>query len=254
MKSAVQTLLLAFILILPAMAGSITPARRFAEALQSYKAGQYASAIEAFEALRSEGYDGFDILYNLGNVYYKNGDVGKSIVSFERALRFDPRNPDALHNLNVVRARTRDRIEPMPLIFFVRWWNELKVSRLPGDFFIMSVLLLWLVAGAAFVFFGFRTRMVRRIALVAGILLATMFAISATLYHSRSLELEERRTAVVMQTQVTVKSAPNKSGIDSFVIHEGLTVEIIGSKQGLLKIRLADGKSGWVQPQSLERI
>lgn len=252
MKTVVNILLL---LLLPALlVAAQTPAQRFTEALASYKGGQYAHAIEILEKLAADGYDGYEVQYNLGNACYKNGDIGKSVLAFERALRLRPNDPDATHNVNVVRARTRDRVEPMPLIFFVQWWNDVKSSRLPDEFFTWSIAFLWLTVIAAFVFFGFRARGMRRIALVAGILFAVFFAVSLSLYNARLTELRQHRFAVVMAPQVSVKSAPDESGIETFVVHEGLTVEILGSRNGLLRIRLADGKSGWVTTGAVERI
>ncbi|MCZ7555199.1 MAG: tetratricopeptide repeat protein [Bacteroidia bacterium] len=230
------------------------PAVRFAEALQSYKSGQYSEAISLLESLARDGHAGYEVQYNLGNAYYKNGDIGKSVLAFQRALRLRPTDEDATHNLNVVLARTRDRVEPMPLLFFVQWWNDLKMSRLPDDFLLWSVIFLWLTAAAAFVFFGFRSTFVRRLALVGGVLIALCFAASFSLYSERLADFHQRNFAVVMAAQLSVKSAPDESGIESFIIHEGLTVEILERRDEQLLIRLADGKQGWIPSSQIERI
>ena len=60
-------------------------------------------------------------------------------------------------------------------------------------------------------------------------------------------ELNERTGAVVMAGSVVVKSTPNESGTDLFVLHEGTRVEVIDdTMKDWKEIRLADGKVGWM--------
>ncbi len=226
----------------------------FRQGIAAYKAGSYEASVGLFDSVRAAGKDGYIVQYNLGCAYYKNGDIGKSILAFERALRIDPGNVDAKHNLNVVRARTRDRIEPIPLIFVVRWWNDLKEAHLPSTFFLWSALFLSLLAASAFVFFGFRGTMLRRTALAMGFLAALLFIASLGLYRERMRELEQQRFAVVMQAIVTARSTADASAVDSFTMHEGLTVEILRESNGYYLVRIADGKQGWVPSNSVERI
>ncbi|MBN1447443.1 MAG: tetratricopeptide repeat protein, partial [Bacteroidetes bacterium] len=142
------------------------PEEIFREAVELYKQADYTGTIELLEELQRNGYGSFPVHYNLGNAYYKNGELAKSILHYERALLHDPGNEDVLHNLKVVRARARDRLEPVPLLFFVRWWNDIKDAVTAETLFILSVLLLWILAAALFVFFGYRRILIRRIALV----------------------------------------------------------------------------------------
>lgn len=226
----------------------------FRQGIAAYKAGSYEASVGLFDSVRAAGKDGFILQYNLGCAHYKNGDIGKSILAFERALRFDPGNVDAMHNLNVVRARTRDRIEPIPLIFVVQWWNDVKDAHLPSTFFLWSALFLSLLAASAFVFLGFRGTMLRRSALATGFLAALLFIAALGLYRERVRELEQQRFAVVMQAIVTARSTADASAVDSFTMHEGLTVEILRESNGQYLVRLADGKQGWVPSGTVERI
>ena len=67
--------------------------------------------------------------------------------------------------------------------------------------------------------------------------------------------LNARSGAVVMSSSVVVKSTPNESGTDLFVLHEGTRVEIIDdSMKEWKEIRLADGKVGWMPTEAMEVI
>ena len=54
---------------------------------------------------------------------------------------------------------------------------------------------------------------------------------------------------------VTVKSTPNESGTDLFVLHEGTKVTIKdNTMKNWKEIKLEDGNVGWVQTKDLEII
>jgi SH3-like domain-containing protein len=51
-----------------------------------------------------------------------------------------------------------------------------------------------------------------------------------------------------------VKSAPEQSGKDLFVVHEGLVVQITEEIGDYYRIRLSDGNVGWVPKDAVEGI
>jgi SH3-like domain-containing protein len=54
---------------------------------------------------------------------------------------------------------------------------------------------------------------------------------------------------------VPVKSTPSSNGTDLFILHEGTRVNIIDdTMRGWREIRVADGKSGWVELKDIEVI
>ena len=44
-----------------------------------------------------------DLYYNLGNAYYRMGEVGHAVWAYEKGLQFEPRNDDIKHNLELVK-------------------------------------------------------------------------------------------------------------------------------------------------------
>lgn len=254
MKRAVMMLLLFAALSTAVVAGKDEPSARYREGVEHYKNADYRQSIRLFQELVDEGFESFDLHYNLGNAAYKNGDLGLSVLSYERALILDPGNADVAHNLNVVRARLRDKVAPIPLLFFVQWWNELETGHRPETLFAWSLGFFWLFAVAVFVFFGIRRVLFRRIALVAGIFLFAAFAVTLSLSLLRTAELDAHSHAVVMAAEVTVRSSPDAAGVESFIVHEGLKVQILESRDNQYRIRLADGKNGWIEQGALARI
>lgn len=254
MTRTVMMLLLFAVLSTAAAAGKGTPSHRYREAVEFYKNADYRQSIRLFQELVDEGFESFDLHYNLGNAAYKNGDLGLSVLSYERALILDPGNEDVAHNLNVVRARLRDKVAPIPLLFFVQWWNDLETGHRPETLFAWSLGFFWLLAAAVFVFFGIRRVLYRRIALVAGIVIFAAFTVTLSLSLLRSAELDARSHAIVMVAEAIVRSSPDAAGVESFIVHEGLKVQILEARDGQYRVRLADGKNGWIEQGALARI
>ena len=54
------------------------------------------------------------------------------------------------------------------------------------------------------------------------------------------------KDGIIVESVVTVKSAPDNASKDEFVVHEGLKVRLEDKVDDWVKIRLADGKIGWI--------
>ena len=72
------------------------------------------------------GYTGGEVTFNLANAYYKQGNMGKAILNYERALRFLPADDDVRHNLQLANLQIVDRIEPAPRLFLWDIWDDIK--------------------------------------------------------------------------------------------------------------------------------
>ena len=58
-----------------------------------------------------------------------------------------------------------------------------------------------------------------------------------------------------MPAAVNVKSTPSTNGTDLFILHEGTKVNITdGTMRNWKKIRVADGKEGWIETREIEVI
>lgn len=80
-----------------------------AQADSAYTADNFQEAAELYlQALHTDGASA-ELLYNLGNCYYRLGRPGQAIVNYERALRLDPSMEDARFNRDFVNARIADR-------------------------------------------------------------------------------------------------------------------------------------------------
>jgi len=74
------------------------------KAAAQYRAGNYQQVVEELSSVESA-----DGLYNKGNAHAKLGDYEKAIETYEQALKVNPNNEDAKHNLKLVKDAQREQ-------------------------------------------------------------------------------------------------------------------------------------------------
>ncbi|MDA0312354.1 MAG: tetratricopeptide repeat protein, partial [Gemmatimonadetes bacterium] len=123
---------------------------------QLYQEGDYEGAVDAYEIVLASGHESADLHYNLGNAYFKGGQLGRSILAWERALDRAPGDPDIRANLDLARSLTADAVEPLPRFWLISawsWWFRL----VPRGLLIVFVSTAWLA-----VTLGVTTRILTR--------------------------------------------------------------------------------------------
>ena len=225
-----------------------------AEGDSAYVKNDYASAIQIYEALLKEG-EAAEVYYNLGNSYYKTGDIAKAILNYERALLLQPGNGDIRANLEVARAKTVDKVEPIPEIFFVSWTKSL-INSMSVDAWAVCGVVCFILLIASLYFFIFSKQVVlKKASFICGIVFLIAVILANVFASEQKDSLQNRDSAIVMSPSVTVRSTPSESGTSLFILHEGHKVTIKdASMKGWKEIRIEDGKVGWVPSSSIEII
>ena len=96
---------------------------------------------------------------------------------------------------------------------------------------------------------------VRKIGFIGAIVLLVVTVCANLFARQQKNELMDRTGAIVMSPTVTVKSTPDKSGTELFVLHEGTKVFVEdNSMKGWKEIRLEDGNKGWIPTEAIEII
>jgi len=86
--------------------------RRASDALRLY-----AESIRLYNGLREHGCEGPEVYYNLGNAYFRTGDVARAILWYRRAERLLPRDRDLVSNLDLARRKAGVEPEELPELF-----------------------------------------------------------------------------------------------------------------------------------------
>ena len=113
---------------------------------QAYIDGDFLSAVKLYSAIENRGFYSARLYYNLGNAYFKSGELGKAILYYNRALVISPSMEDAKHNLEIAEAQTKDNISVVPEFFLNRWMRLLRSSITCTAWSILSVVFFAMIA------------------------------------------------------------------------------------------------------------
>ena len=238
----------------PAAVGGVSSDELWNRANTAYINGDYHGAVEYYEEILSRGLGSVKLYYNLANSYFKEERLGKAILFYHRALRMAPGNDDVRYNLQVAEARAKDKIELIPEFFLTKWMRDVRHTMSCTAWSLLSLVVL-LCALGLFLLYLLASRLSLRKAGFYGTLVAVvLFVASSWFALGERREMLDDTQAVVMSTSTAVKSSPDKSATDLFVLHEGTLVEISDRLDGWCEVTIADGKMGWLESKTIETI
>ena len=239
--------------------GSVAPAaiegsgKAFGD--DAYSKGDYATAISAYEHLIANEGVAPELYYNLGNAYYKSGEIAKAILNYERALLLDPSDSDTRFNLELARTKTIDKVSDGFKLFLTQWVESvINVASMHTWAVIGAVAFILMLVALLLLFFG-KSVALRKAAMALSVLMLVLclFSNIAAKHHYDALNV--RNMAIIMNASVTAKSTPDDSGTSLFVIHEGRKVRVSDDTMKEWKeIELEDGTVGWIPTSALEII
>ncbi|MDI6738745.1 MAG: tetratricopeptide repeat protein [Candidatus Edwardsbacteria bacterium] len=226
---------------------TLTPAESFNQGNQFYARNDYPAAIEAYmQALK--GAPNPVVHYNLGNAFFKSGQIGRAILEYQRARLLDPRDNDIRTNLRFVRSYRVDKNLSVPgpiadLLDGVFHWLSYREAAL------LAALGIGLGALLVSLFIALRRRFLLYAAIIA--FLPFLYgSIAAGVWQS----FRGSKPAVVIVPEVSALSGPGEDYKDIVLIHDGSEVSIRETRGDWLLVQLPGGVGGWVKRDALGRI
>lgn len=213
--------------------------------LQALKAGGSSSAL----------------FYNLGNTYYRQGNLGKAIVNYERALKLDPSNKDARQNLEFVNARIADKQIDSGSYMDSIWQGT--VGAFHADTWAVIALVLFAIflgAVAAYIFSS--AVAVKKASFFGGMVVFVVTVAAVIISFAAANRMNDNNFAIILQPSVQLSTSPREArsqAEEAFLLHEGTKVEIIDSivspGEGMwYEVMVGHGERAWVKASEVERI
>ena len=243
-------LVVSFMLLSAQSAMAITKANADSE----YAKGNYQQAATDYNELL-QSVKSAELYYNLGNCYYRLGNIPQSVIAYERAQRLSPADRDIRKNLEFVNSKTIDKIVPVDEMFFVDWYY-MAVNMFNVGGLAKIAVVSFIAALALIMLFLLGTRIwMRKTGFYGSAVLIVLFLLCNLFAWQQKQTYERRARAVVTAPTASVKNSPSDTGSDAFVIHEGTSVEIVDrTMKDWYSVRLADGKEGWLKTSQMEVI
>ncbi|MBN2060914.1 MAG: hypothetical protein JW882_10935 [Deltaproteobacteria bacterium] len=245
------SIILASFLFLPA---PVSPAQgnegeeNFFHANRLYKDGLFKSAAEGYEALLEEGQISGHVYFNLGNAYFRLGELGRAILNYERARLLIPRDADLNFNLNYARDQGIDSIEEeqdfLRAAFF--WIRSYNLKELFYGFAIINILF--------FAILIIRLFNKSEWSYYASIIFLIFWLISGVSFGLKYYWISTDERSVIIEKEADILAGPDEKDTVLFRLHEGTIVYIDRAEDTWRLVSLPDGKRGWINGDALERI
>lgn len=246
--------LLLFFSLLAVHAAEQEAALRFSEANKAYRSGNYTAASKVYESILAQGLQSGVLYYNLGNCYFKSGEFANAILAFERAKKFMPDDEDVAYNLRLAYSNTVDKIEPVPQLFYQRWWADFLNFFSPTIWAIIAISLLWIAGllAAWYLYAGtVRSRKYTFLGSASVFILAVLLFVVAGSSYAR---IKDKNSAIVIESSAVIRSSPDEKSTTLFMLHAGTKIEVLDELGAWQQIRIANGNSGWIPSAALEKI
>jgi tetratricopeptide (TPR) repeat protein len=211
-----------------------TAARRaFDEGVTAYERHDFVTAREAFIESVASDPSAPDAWADLGTASWAVADTARSIAAWQRALRLEPLASDV-----------RDRVE---LVHALPWSSAGYVPPLPARWVFNFAALLWLGAWGLATYYASRNRRLASRAVVRLGVVAAVLAIGGFALNER---LSGKHLAVMRHT-ASLSTDPQLGGERGATGIIGEVVRVTGRQGAWSRVRLDDGRDGWIESAAL---
>lgn len=224
----------------------------WSQANQAYQEERFQEAVDLYESILAEGVQNGNLHFNLGNAYFKNQQLGKAVLHYYRARKFNPGDEDIANNLALAAEARVDPIIDEEDEAFTRGFDAVVHTLNYSLVFYLALSLLCLGGLASLgMILRPQTRKWIGYVMVTGSVLGLLLMGAAFIQYN---QITRTDMAVVIAGKVDVLSGPSSKEPVSFTIHEGISCRVLDETEGWCRIRLANGFNGWMRRTDLEII
>jgi tetratricopeptide (TPR) repeat protein len=219
-----------------------------------YNQGKYNEAIDAYITILDTKNHSSELYFNLGNAYYKLNKVAPSIYYYEKALQLSPNDEEIKNNLVFAKNMTIDAIDTIPEVGLSKFTKSIANYMTFDGWAKTAVILVFCFVILFLIYYFAYTTIRKRLSFIAS--MASLFLLVITLilaFHKFNLDKKDK-PAIVFAQESKVKAEPNLRSEESFILHEGTKVQIIDTVKSWKKIKLADGKMGWISQDDIKAL
>lgn len=238
------------------------PAEEYAlQADSAYSADNFALAETLYLKALETGGSSTTLFYNLGNAYYRQGNLGKAIVNYERALKLDPTNADARANLEFVNSRITDKQIDSGSYMQSIWDGTVGMFR-ADTWAVISLILFAVFLGALATYIFSSAVALKKTGFFGGIIVFIVTVIAVIVSFDAANRVNTDRYAIILPPSSQLSTSPREArsqAEQAFLLHEGTKVEIIDSisnpGEGMwYEVLVGHGERAWVKASEVEKI
>lgn len=227
----------------------------FEQGNKMYNDGKFQDAIQMYESILDSGEHSAELYFNLANSYYKLNRIAPSIYFYEKATQLSPNDQDIKNNLSYANNMTIDAIETIPEMGLSRLLNN-TINSFSFDVWAkLSVAMIVLFAMLFLAYYFSFSTIKKRLAFLGSIAALFLALIALSFAFQKYGYVQKDNPAIVFVQESEVKNDPNLRSESVFMLHEGTKVQILEIyNDSWTKIKIADGKTGWIVSQDIKAL
>lgn len=214
-------------------------AKRLFSANETLNQGDFEQAKQQYQQMLQEIGNNGQLHYNLGNTYYREGSLGHAIYHFRKAKSLLPRDADVQFNLTHARKRTKDKIADNTSVISKTVDRYYPLSLKESAYLSTGMALCTAILATILLY---RKIEVVRISLRIAVGLFILTTVGTGFRYS-----QDGNFGVISQDKVNIYSGKSHSSVLLFSLHRGAEFVVEKKESTWLRIRLSDGKRGWVK-------
>lgn len=219
----------------------------FDTANQLYIDGKYFEALEKYETLIKENKTSENLYYNIANSYFKTEQIGKSILYYEKALKINPNNTDAQHNLKLANIKIENKLEIPPKIFFISWWKKLIYFFSTNTWAWIAICFSWFSV-IAFAFYLFsKNNLFKKTAFLKSFIFGFISIFGILIAGISSEKIFSKKEIVLIGKTSYGKDAPSDKATKQELFTEGIKLKVKDEVGGFYKVLTSEGNTVWVK-------
>jgi tetratricopeptide (TPR) repeat protein len=214
----------------------------------------YEKAILGYEKIIREGHiENPQLYYNLANAYLLKGDIGRAILDYRRAEKFDKSDSDIQKNLAFARGRRVDKVEikteKQILQTLVFWHYDFSMRT---KFTVACVCFAVFCLGLTIMIWLGRNVLLTTVTGVSAVLVVCFIGSLAVEGYSQAVNL----SGVIVSPEVVAYQGDGQNYPPSFKapLHAGTEFELVERRPGWFHIKLTDDSDGWISQNAAEII
>jgi len=213
--------------------------RAFDEANKLYEQSKFRETAEAYERILASGHRSPALYFNLGNAWFKSGQMGRAVSAYRQALKMAPRDSEIRANLG---ASLRQVQGPR--------WLESRLDRGLGrltlnEWALLGAAALWLWL-AILTLVQWRPALKLRLNRLSLGLAALTILLCACSVAAFGVARSTRLAAVIVP-EATVHNGPLDESPMAFTARDGAELRILDQKDEWLQVSTDAKRIGWIK-------
>jgi len=210
----------------------------------------YHKAAMRFERIAHEGQvRNGKLYYNIGNAYFRMGDIGRAVLYYRRAALLIPNDENLHQNLNYAKSKCVDKIEEKQQAKVFRtlfFWHYDLSSRVRLYIFAATFAMLWIAASVRLL----RRWLSPRWAIA---ILAVVTALFSGSLLVETLTAGNTVSGVVLAPEVVARKGDGGTYEPSFKtpLHAGTEFTVLEDRGEWHHAELADGRRCWLPAKAV---